>query len=55
MYVELSHQEQQIEIFDNEGRQKQVEENSYGGCEYDFIRVGIPKLGLTMTKCDRKP
>lgn len=34
MYMEISQQEQQIEIIDNEGRQKQVKENPYGGCEY---------------------
>ena len=34
MYMEIYQQEQQIEIIDNEGRQKQVKENSYGSCEY---------------------
>lgn len=34
MDMEISRQDQQIEIIHNEGRQKQVKENSYGSCEY---------------------
>lgn len=34
MYMKIFWQEQHTEIFDNEGRQKQVKENSYGSCEY---------------------
>lgn len=33
-YINITQQEQQIEIIDNEGRQKQVKENTYGSCEY---------------------
>lgn len=43
MDVDISQQEQQIEIIDNEGRQKQVKEDSYGSCEYT---VGIPRPSL---------
>lgn len=33
-YINITQQEQKIEIIDNEGRQKQVKENTYGSCEY---------------------
>lgn len=38
-YINISQQEQQIEIIDNEGRQKQVKENTYGSCEYIWCRL----------------
>lgn len=32
--MDIYQQEQEIEIIDNEGGQKQVKENPYGSCEY---------------------
>lgn len=37
MNINIFQQEQHIEIIDNEGRQKQVKENTHGSCKFEQL------------------